>query len=494
MTSLSRFRAHRRTCVGLLSIGACLSIACDDDATGAAADLDSSAAALFADADPGDVSPGDSSPPEAAAEVTSPPDSGPSEVSAGWPDLPRIFVNLGPRETCWRYDISGCDIVALDFDPVSGAVRKAETLARESGAEGTAALSLSPDGTRLAYDALSGAHLTTHVRDLVSGAVVTMAPGSNKASWLDDETVAFGVRNESLRTDESSRWSDIGKQRVPDTRGMTGTTANPNPVTRVLGAVNSETGFETYDCGGEDPWPVPGRPGWIAFHGSVWRFAEPTTPTVAHTCPWLVGLNPYTDKKDPRAVVFDTNATSWSEGTTWERVMPDTAGITGCAHASVAPSGNRLLCTNQPEVTTMIDPVDGATTRFNDMYGFDRDGTTWRATRPDKTLFDHLTPRSLPDVASLWAPGTSCHVYRTKQGSFCGSDTLIATDVYCEDTSINPADPKQVFARAYLIDITHPEAPRYLDLTSAVEDARGLGRGELGAYTLTCGGAQTAPE
>jgi hypothetical protein len=294
------------------------------------------------------------------------------------------------------------------------------------------------------------------------------------------------MSNVSNSAGESSRWADIGQQSVPESINLSGTVTNANPVFRILGATNAETGMQSYDCAGDDPYPVPGRAGWIALHTPVWRFTEAAETGQVHSCPWLNGLDPYTDHKDPRAVVLDYMAQSWSAGTTWESVDVASAGITGCAHLAVSPNGNNLLCTNQPEVRTLIDPVDGARTQVNEIYGFERSGGSWVSARPGAALFDHQTPRGLPDSERIWAAGLSCHVYRTKQGSFCGSPDWIAADVYCEDTAINPADPRQVFARAMLINIAYPEQPRYIDLTSAVEDATGQERGALGAYTLAC--------
>lgn len=408
---------------------------------------------------------------EAGADATAPPER-------------TILVSVGPRATCWRYEVSGCEIRKLGFNAGTGSITDYGRLV-----EGTGHIYpvLSPDGRRVAFNRLTQQRrLALIVKDLVSGAEVEMSSG-DKPSWLDNDTLVFGSRNVSERADESDRWSDTSQQAVPATSDLRGSVTNTNPVTIVLGALNRETGMRLYDCAGEDPYPIAGRPGWLAIHSSVWRFAtRPTGTREAHTCPWLVGLDPYIDRKDPRPVLIDTTATAWRAGETFERVDVASAGITGCAHLSVSPSGQRLVCTNQPEVTVTTDIVDGARTRWNDLYGFTRDNKEWTATRGQQPMFAHVAPRDLADAEVLWAPSTSCHVYRTKQADFCSDDNTLVADLYCEDTRRDPANPDQVFARAVVVRLENPDVPVYIDLTSRLEDALGRARGWLGAYTPSC--------
>ena len=396
----------------------------------------------------------------------------------------RVILSAGSLEHCWRYDPSRCSLQDIVVDIDAETIIDNGTIANTMGAISP---SISPDGMRLVYDSTASiGGVTVNVLDFTSGARMYMGVG-NKPSWMNNETVMYGTDNLSDGLEESTRWIDVAKQSVPETASLSGQNVAGTPVIRILGADNTETGFDSYDCNGEDPYPLAGRPGWVATHSVPWRFPNPPNGSFEpHTCPWLLGLNPYSDLKDPRAVVFDSNATSWEEGVSWEYVDVDSVGITGCAHLAISPSGNRLLCTNQPTVTYLTDPVDGTVTERNDMYGFHYDAGVWVPDRGTEPMFEHPLPKGLEDAELIWQTGLSCHVMRVKQGSFCGHDDIIAADIYCEDTTISASSPQAVYARVVLIDIQDPENPRIIDLTSKLEDARGIPRGGLGGYTLAC--------
>jgi hypothetical protein len=265
----------------------------------------------------------------------------------------------------------------------------------------------------------------------------------------------------------------------------------PNPWP-LIGSVNPQTGFDTTDCSAADPFANPVTPNQVAFHSDTNRYDS--NNGTEHTCPWLEGIPDYIDTKSPRIVVADTNATEWEEGETWwsmDFALVDLPETSGCAHSAFSPDGTRLLCTNQPSFYSRSATDKSGQQydiNYDRIYGWDYNGTTknWDGARVGP-FFDHLAPNELPGIDEIWTTNTQCNRYRTKRAEFCGDSEHLVANVYCEDTQIDERDPAYVFGRIAMIDIGNPIAPVYHDLTSALEDHLGAGRGSMSGYTVTCG-------
>jgi hypothetical protein len=405
-----------------------------------------------------------------------------------------IYLSAGTAGECWRYETADCRIYRLRSNLTTGQVDEVVTVVDTPPAIHPA---VNPSETRIAYDtSISNAMglMTTARRlspDGSSGQPVDIAK-ANKPQWRTDDELLFVLASEEANV--SIRWSDVVTARLVsgEEEPMLDESLTPNPWP-LVGSVNPHTGFDTRDCSAADPFANPVTPNHVSFHGTSYRYS--TDKNTEHTCPWLEGMPDYLDTKRPRLVVADTDATEWKQGETWwsmDFTLVDMPEVSGCAHSAFSPDGTRLLCTNQPSFYSTPDTDKSGqpyNINYDRIYGWDYNETTnnWDGARMGP-LFDHMAPNELPGVNEFWAKDTQCNKYRTKRAEFCGDSQHLVANLYCEDTQTDPKNPDFVFGRITLIDFGDPSSPVYHDLTSALEDHLGTGRGSMSGYTVTCGG------
>ena len=405
-----------------------------------------------------------------------------------------IYLSAGTAGECWRYDISDCRIYRLRTNLTTGQVDEAVTVVDTPPAVHP---TVNPSETRIAYDTSSSDEtglMTTARRldpDGSSGQPVDIAKG-DKPQWKSDHELLHTM--EHKETNVTIRWRDVGIAQLVsgEQEPVLDDSLAPNPWS-LVGSVNPYTGFDTTDCSASDPFANPAIPNHVAFHSTSYHYSS--NKNTEHTCPWLEGFPDYIDTKRPRIVVADTNATEWEEGETWWSMdfgVVDLPETSGCAHSAFSPDGTRLLCTNQPSFYSTSDTDksgDEYYISYDRVYGWDYNETTnnWDGAS-EGPLFTHLAPSELPDIDEIWTADTQCNKYRTKRAEFCGDSEHLVANLYCEDTQIDQRDPAFVFGRITMIDFGNPTAPIYHDLTSALEDHLGAGRGSMSGYTVTCGG------
>ena len=430
----------------------------------------------------------DTSPPtEDSASVGDSSDSGIEDSFA------YIYMSAGTAGECWRYDIADCRIYRLRSNLTTGQVDEVVTVVDTPPAIHPA---VNPSETRIAYDTSNsnGSGLMTTARSLdpdgSSGQPVDIAKG-DKPQWSSDDELLFVANSEE--TNVSIRWKDVVSAQLVsgEHEPSLDESQTPNPWA-IVGSVNPQTGFDTTDCSASDPFASPVTPNHVSFHSSSYRYE--TNNNTEHTCPWLEGFQDYIDTKSPRIVVADTNATEWEEGETWWSMdfgLVDLPETSGCAHSAFSPDGTRLLCTDQPSFYSTSDTDKSGEEyyiAYDRVYGWDYNETTnnWDGAS-EGPLFTHLAPSELPDIDEIWTDDTQCNKYRTKRAEFCGDSDHLVANVYCEDTQIDERDPAFTFGRIAMIDFGIPTEPVYHDLTSALEDHLGMGRGSMSGYTVTCG-------
>ena len=427
------------------------------------------------------------------SEDSSMTDSSVTDSSVTGDSFAYIYLSAGTAGECWRYETSDCRIYRLRSNLTTGQVDEVVTVVDTPPAIHPA---VNPSETRIAYDtSISNAMglMTTARRldpDGSSGQPVEIEK-ANKPQWRSDEELLFALGSEE--TNVSIRWSDVKTARVVsgEPEPMLDDSLAPNPWP-LVGSVNPHTGFDTTDCSAADPFGNPVTPNHVSFHATGYRYNS--NNNTEHTCPWLQGVPNYIDTKRPQLVVADTNATEWEEGKTWwsmDFALVALPEISGCAHSAFSPDGTRLLCTNQPSFYSTSDTDKSGQKydiNYDRVYGWDYNEATdkWDGARFGP-LFDHLAPNELPGIAEIWTTNTQCNKYRTKRAEFCGDNEHLVANLYCEDTQIDPNDPAFVFGRITMIDFGNPTAPVYHDLTSALEDHLGAGRGSMSGYTVTCG-------
>ncbi|MFZ9887649.1 MAG: hypothetical protein ACO3JL_09105, partial [Myxococcota bacterium] len=164
---------------------------------------------------------------------------------------------------------------------------------------------------------------------------------------------------------------------------------------------------------------------------------------------------------------------------------------TGCAHLAFSPDGSRVLCTDQPTYHyEPHTPPSGApyNVGFNRLYGFSRETRAgvegYYSVRGAEPLFDHRAPAELDDIEQIWdqSDGQECETCYTKRAELCGGNDAVIANVYCA----TPPPQAALFARVMWIDFRDPSARVYVDITSLLEDDRGVPRGTLGSFSAAC--------
>lgn len=418
----------------------------------------------------------DAGPPDPASEATIPPTPEPERMT--------IYLASSNGSDCERYNVAGCQIDALDWNLATGKLKSVKTVVDTNGAFSP---SVNPDGSHISFDATTGgSKLTLTVRSLINiaEADVVVTQGADKSNWRNNEELFFGLT--SLENSKEDRWADLGHATV----GGSPFAVQGN-IDRYLGAVNPLNAFDTSDCSGEDPYIHPLKSNIVALHTApYWAEIERNG---AHTCPWMSDV-PNTDHKNPQPVVIDLNAKEWIEGQTfWRFKLTWDTEFPGCAHPAFSPDGSRILCTDQPTFYYEDHtPATGQTypIGFNRIYGFELQTNAmgveeYLSVRGEDALFKHTHPAALKDIDQIWTTPHQCSVYYTKRADFCGSKTRIVANTYCVDQQ-DKSNLKTVFSRVMLIDFTDAEQPIYTDLTSQLEDQRGLPRGTMTSFTAAC--------
>lgn len=430
----------------------------------------------------------DTSPPVTPASPTSQTDpgshAGTSSTTTAQPEILTIYLASGDGKACQRYDASGCTIDALTFNVADN---KLSALTEVVETKGAFSPSISPDGSRIAFDRNDGSnHLIVTVRSLADSSETELEIGSgDKSNWRTNDELLFGMT--SLENSKDDRWADLAHVTLNNGAPL----SIQGELERYLGAVSPLTQQDSSDCSGEDPFTHPSNRNLVALHTApYWSQLAKKDP---HSCPWMKDV-PNQDHKNPQPIVVDITATAWIEGQTyWRFKMTWDTPFPGCAHLAFSPDGSRVLCTDQPTFYYEDHtPANGPTypIGFNRIYGFelaknDAGVNEYVSVRGTDALFKHTHPASLKDNEQIWDQSLRCDVYYTKRADFCGAKTRIVANVYCIDQS-DMNNLKTAFSRVMLIDFKDPNKPVYTDLTSQIEDQRGVPRGSISSFTAAC--------
>jgi hypothetical protein len=89
-------------------------------------------------------------------------------------------------------------------------------------------------------------------------------------------------------------------------------------------------------------------------------------------------------------------------------------------------------------------------------------------------------------------------VFHHKYAQWCGHEDLLVASIVClayanpetgteADCTSSLTDAQLLGQHVYLIDISDPDAPEYMDLTNELEAALGVDSGTMSSFTATCG-------
>lgn len=238
-----------------------------------------------------------------------------------------LYIPVGPRSSCNRYDASACRIERIEFDTTTHLATGFDAIIDVPGAFSP---SINPTERLIAYDQVMMNRLQVSVKDMTTGETAALRDG-DKSSWRTDGTLFFGIQDEAPSS--ADRWTDVG--RVTLTQAPLSWNGSTD---RILGSSPWFVGgADSTDCSAEDPFFHAQHGSWMAFHNSPYR--DGLGPT--HTCPFVAGIVNQ-DLKNPQPVVADIEASSWVEGETFWHfdmgVLPSPRPMsmppppTGCAH------------------------------------------------------------------------------------------------------------------------------------------------------------------
>lgn len=248
----------------------------------------------------------------------------------------------------------------------------------------------------------------------------------------------------------------------------------------------SGTGFSF-----QDTYAHPTQPEFVAGHGKFDALNPETYPVCDDAA------KPDTSCTDvsmsPMPVVVNTETQqAWilqlesTEAPYGSEAAP--LKLEGCAHLAWTPDGKHLICTEQGSHNAL--PPEKRSRLYH--FAFDPDappsvqGVVPTAAEP---LFAHALPWELFEIPA----GMGCDVFHHKYAEFCGEDLVVAT-IGCADCNsgdvpcalLPQETPVLLSDRVYLIDIQDPAAPKYFDVTAAVEASRGEAPNSLTSFTATC--------
>ena len=404
-----------------------------------------------------------------------------------------VWMGMGPREGaagCYfvgdlQNDGTGCAIVRVRWDVDQGTFIEEETaVANPGGGVGVWQPNVSGDGKTLAFARHSGGGVEVRTASIVPGDLGEGSPIAplQAGVWTWPNLAADG------------RLTVSSGDKAPRCQMPTGDCKDVSHWSQsyqLTGAFSkapvsiSGTGFSF-----QDTYAHPTRPEFVAGHGKFDTVHPDTYPVCDDPakpdspCPDIT--------MSPMPIVVNTETKQvWILQLESMEVLDDSVStpwqLEGCAHLAWAPDGKHLICTEQGSHKVLTPEKSSRLYHF----AFDPDapppmqGVVPTAAEP---LFAHAIPSELFEIPA----GKQCDVFHHKYAEFCGEDLVVAT-IGCADCEDNA--PCALFAeeppvllsdRVYLIDIKDPAAPKYFDLTAAVEVSRGAATNSLTSFTATC--------
>ena len=411
-------------------------------------------------------------------------------------DTPRgqvtVWMGVGERESdegCYflgemMSDSKGCSIVRVDWDLDAEALVQQQTaIENPATSNGAWQPNVSMDGTRLAYSHSSTEGVQIRIVELGDselGLGDVQGNGDAKISAWPNFDAAGNLRLSRPDTTPmckpemtDCKMIEFWKKTYELTPGQTGETEL------------NRTGFSF-----EDTYAHPTRPEIVAGHGKY-------LPELLDEFPVCAGETDPTPCLElhgsPMPIVMNTET-----GQVWVLELESTeepfgaAGspfqLEGCAHVAWTPDGTELLCTEQG--------TDLAGYPQSRLYSFafdvDAPPTTGTVATPSEPLFPHAVAEDLFEIPD----GLNCDIFHHKYAEFCGRPDVVVATLGCADcegktpcplrTDDTTVDVTLIADRVYLIDISDPSAPKYHDLTQAVEADRGRTANDLTSFTATC--------
>lgn len=387
----------------------------------------------------------------------------------------------GAADGCWfageaASDARGCALHRLDWDLDAARVTgHAVVVDPPLAGEGAWQPAFDPSGAWLAFAHRHGAGVSVRVRALAGaptdlGAALPGAPIQAWPTWSLDGAVAVSTADPAV-TCARPDGSCAAVQRWQRTSTIAAAATTPG----APAVAGGDRGFSL-----EDTIFHPSQPTLLAGHGKF----DASAPAAAQACGAGVAAPAPgcpTLSQSPMPIVVDTaDARAW--------VLDLTAVIDGvptplegCAHADWSPDGDRLLCTEQGTAAL-------AGGRQSQIFAVPFDpasppGVVATTTSP---LFAHRTA----DELFALGPGQACDVFHHKYARWCGADAVLATIACGCETATCQAEaggPTLLIGdRVFLIDLADPAAPRYHDLTGALEAELGGAAGSLTSFTADC--------
>ncbi len=387
----------------------------------------------------------------------------------------------GAADGCWfageaASDARGCALHAMTWD-LDGAAATAHAVVVDppTAGEGAWQATFDPTGTWLAFAHRHAAGVSVRVRTVTGaaddlGAALPGPPIQAWPTWSIDGAVAVSTADPSAtcaRPDGTcvpvARWqrtsvvadaatAPVGPVVVAGDRSFAfeGTIGHPTIASLLAGHGKFDAGGPTAPraCGGGAPTPAPSCP----------TLTQSPMPIVV-------------DRDDGRAWVLDLRAV----------IDGVPVALEGCAHADWSPDGTRLLCTEQGTPAL-------AGGRQSQIFALPFDPAVAPGVVPTDAapLFAHRPAAELFELASDQA----CDVFHHKYARWCGDDAVLATIACGCETAACQAEaggPTLLIAdRVFLIDLIDPAAPRYHDLTAALEAELGAAAGSLTSFTADC--------
>ncbi len=387
----------------------------------------------------------------------------------------------GAADGCWfageaASDARGCALHRLDWDLDAARVTgHAVVVAPPVAGEGAWQPAFDPTGTWLAFAHRHGAGVSVRVRALAGaatelGAALPGAPIQAWPTWSLDGAVAVSTADPAVtcaRPDGScaavQRWQ----------RTSTIATAATTPGAPVV--AGGDRAFSL-----EDTIFHPSQPTLLAGHGKF----DASAPAAAQACGAGVAApapSCPTLSQSPMPIVVDT-----ADQRAWVLDLAAvidgvTTPLEGCAHADWSPDGRRLLCTEQGTAV-----LAGGRQSQIFAFAFDPVAPPGVVATTAAPLFAH---RAAAELFAL-APDQACDVFHHKYVRWCGDDAVLATIACGCETAACQAEaggPTLLIGdRVFLIEVADLAAPRYHDLTGALESELGGAAGSLTSFTADC--------